>query len=185
MVRAVAFCVASGLLVYLSRRALSLPPSHGLFRLFAWEAILGIFFLNFVDMRQWFSDPSSPRQLVSWALLLLSIPPVVAGIVILRRAGQTHAGARGRALYHFERTSHLVTIGPYRYIRHPMYSSLLLLAWGVFLKRPGAMSLALALAATVFLVQTARVEEREDVSYFGAEYRKYMARTKRFVPFVF
>lgn len=36
----------------------------------------------------------------------------------------------------FERTSTPVTTGIYRYIRHPLCSSLLLLAWGLFFKAP-------------------------------------------------
>jgi protein-S-isoprenylcysteine O-methyltransferase Ste14 len=34
------------------------------------------------------------------------------------------------------------------------------------------------------LAATAKVEEREDVARFGDEYREYMRRTRRFVPFV-
>ena len=34
--------------------------------------------------------------------------------------------------FKFEQTGHLVTAGIYRYIRHPLYSALLLLAWPLF-----------------------------------------------------
>jgi protein-S-isoprenylcysteine O-methyltransferase Ste14 len=66
-----------------------------------------------------------------------------------------------------------------------MYSSLLLLAWGVFFKRPAALGLALALAATALLAATARAEERENIAYFGSGYSEYMQRTKRFLPFLY
>jgi protein-S-isoprenylcysteine O-methyltransferase Ste14 len=34
-------------------------------------------------------------------------------------------------------------------------------------------------------VATARVEEEENVQFFGADYRTYILNTKRFIPFVF
>jgi protein-S-isoprenylcysteine O-methyltransferase Ste14 len=78
-----------------------------------------------------------------------------------------------------------VTTGVYAYIRHPMYTSLLYLAWGVFFKRPSWIAGVLAAGAMVFLILTAKVEEAEDLRYFGEGYRTYMRGTKMFVPFVF
>jgi protein-S-isoprenylcysteine O-methyltransferase Ste14 len=43
----------------------------------------------------------------------------------------------------------------------------------------------LALICTGFLVATARVEEGENIRYFGDEYVDYMKHSKMFVPFVF
>ncbi|NIQ77767.1 MAG: isoprenylcysteine carboxylmethyltransferase family protein, partial [Anaerolineae bacterium] len=67
---------------------------------------------------------------------------------------------------------------------HPLYSSLLLLTWGVFLKNPSWAGCGLALGATAFLLATAKVEEAENVRYFGAAYRTYMRQTKMFIPFL-
>jgi protein-S-isoprenylcysteine O-methyltransferase Ste14 len=66
-----------------------------------------------------------------------------------------------------------------------MYSSLLFLAWGIFFKAPHWPGGLLALAATLFLVFTARADEAEDIRFFGQAYLDYMKRTKRFVPFLF
>jgi protein-S-isoprenylcysteine O-methyltransferase Ste14 len=85
----------------------------------------------------------------------------------------------------FEKTTNLVVVGAYQYIRHPMYSSLLFLTWGVFFKNLSWLSGLLALAATLFLVATAKAEEAEDVRFFGASYRTYMKQTKMFIPFLF
>ena len=84
-----------------------------------------------------------------------------------------------------EKTTRLVTTGAFRYIRHPLYSSLLLLAWGVFFKNPSWAGICLALGATAFLVATAMVEEAENLLYFGPVYREYMRRTKMFIPYLF
>jgi protein-S-isoprenylcysteine O-methyltransferase Ste14 len=82
-------------------------------------------------------------------------------------------------------TTQLVTTGAFKYIRHPLYSSLLLLAWGVFFKHPSWIGCGVALGATAFLLATAKAEEVENVRYFGTEYHAYMQRTKMFIPFVF
>jgi len=84
-----------------------------------------------------------------------------------------------------EKTSKLVTVGLYGYIRHPLYSSLLCLAWAMFFKSPSWLEAALALLCTLFLTTTAYAEERENIIYFGDEYVEYMKRSKRFIPFVF
>lgn len=41
------------------------------------------------------------------------------------------------------------------------------------------------LGATGFLLATAKVEEAENIGYFGTAYRAYMKRTKMFIPFFF
>jgi protein-S-isoprenylcysteine O-methyltransferase Ste14 len=55
----------------------------------------------------------------------------------------------------------------------------------VFFKNLSWLSGLLALAATLFLVATAKAEEAEDVRFFGASYRTYMKQTKMFIPFLF
>jgi len=88
-------------------------------------------------------------------------------------------------LLRFEKTTQLVTTGAFKYIRHPLYSSLLLLAWGVFFKHPSWVGSGVVLGATAFLLATAKVEELESVRYFGATYQAYRQHTKMFIPFVF
>lgn len=88
------------------------------------------------------------------------------------------------SLLTFEKTTTLITTGIFHYIRHPMYSSLLWLAWGVFFKHPDWPGGILALAASLFLIIAARVEEAESIRFFGAPYQDYIKQTKMFVPFL-
>ncbi|MFZ1976565.1 MAG: isoprenylcysteine carboxylmethyltransferase family protein [Bacteroidota bacterium] len=85
----------------------------------------------------------------------------------------------------FEKTSTLVTSGIYRYIRHPLYASLLFLAWGAFLKDITWFSISLTATATLCLGATAKADEAECVRSFGTSYKEYMSRTKMFIPFFF
>jgi protein-S-isoprenylcysteine O-methyltransferase Ste14 len=76
---------------------------------------------------------------------------------------------------------HLVQHGPYRWIRHPMYSALLL--GGVAAARlsgDGSAWLLLAALAVVLRIKSA-VEERGMIARYPA-YQDYQRRTRRFVP---
>ncbi len=84
-----------------------------------------------------------------------------------------------------EKTTELVTVGIYRYNRHPIYSSLLFLAWGAFFKHPSLAGLFLVMTATFFLMMTAKMEEAENVRFFGAAYQSYMKKTRMFIPLLF
>ena len=182
LVKVVVFLAATAGLGYVSRASLLAPRSHGFYRFFAWEAILALALLN-VDA--WFRDPFSWHQIISWCLLLVSLFLVFHGVYLLRRIGKPNKQRDDTTLVGFERTSTLVTVGAYRHIRHPLYSSLLFLAWGVFFKAPSWIGGLLASAATLFLVATARIEEGEDIRFFGSAYEAYMQQTKMFIPYLF
>ena len=173
--------LGTGFLVAVSRRSLSRPRSHGIPRFFAFEAILWLVALN---AGHWLVDPGAPRQLISWLLLAASLLLAVQGFHLLRVAGKPAAPGPASADFRFESTTALVTRGAYRYIRHPLYASLLLATWGTVLKRPSSLTVLLGFVATAFLVATARAEEAENLARFGGQYREYMARTRRFIPFV-
>jgi protein-S-isoprenylcysteine O-methyltransferase Ste14 len=176
------FLVVSAVLAFVSRASLRTPKSHGFYRFLAWECMLALFLLV-VD--RWFRDPFSPIQLTSWLLMSVSVFLVVHGVYLLRHLGTPAKERQGEPLLSFEKTTKLVTQGAYRYIRHPLYSSLLFLTWGIFFKHPIALTGAVALFATGFLVATAKADERECIRFFGPSYEQYMKHTKMFIPFAF
>jgi protein-S-isoprenylcysteine O-methyltransferase Ste14 len=79
----------------------------------------------------------------------------------------------------------VVERGAYRYVRHPSYTAGALIFLGVGLAL-GNWIAALIIMAGVALVFGYRVsvEERTLLSVIGEPYRDYMARTKRFVPYL-
>ena len=168
-------------LAYVSRASLASPRSHGFFRFFAWEAILALALLN---VGVWFREPFAWCQIISWTLLLSSLFLVIHGVHLLRVIGQPSDQRQETPLVAFEKTTALVTVGAYRYIRHPLHSSLLFLTWGIFFKDPSWPGGLLALAASRFLVVTPRAEEAEDRRFFGETYQEYMQETKMFIPFL-
>jgi protein-S-isoprenylcysteine O-methyltransferase Ste14 len=183
MLKLFVFLVLSSGIIYISRASLRAPRSHGFYRFFAWECIVALFLLN-IDV--WFQDPFSWYQLISWCFLVASMIPLIFGVRSLIAHGKPVAQREAEPqLLAFEKTSSLVTSGIYRYIRHPLYSSLLFLTWGIFFKALTWPGLLLALAATLLLFATARADEAECLRFFGESYQAYMQRSKRFVPFLF
>jgi protein-S-isoprenylcysteine O-methyltransferase Ste14 len=129
--QAVLFTLGTLILLTLSWQALHRPRSHGFYRFFAWEAILALLVLNGPS---WFVDRFAAHQLASWTLLFASLLVLFPGLHQLRRMGRPDGQRQDAELFAFERTSQLVTSGIYSHIRHPLYASLLLLAWGLALK---------------------------------------------------
>jgi protein-S-isoprenylcysteine O-methyltransferase Ste14 len=182
LIQAAIFAGASAAILPLSWRSLKAPRSHGFYRFFAFELIVALVVWN---APEWFRNPLCARQILSWMLLVSSIFPALAGFRLLRGRGRPSREPSTGAQLQFESTTVLVSTGIYRYIRHPMYASLVALAWGACLKDPGAVAIALALAATAFLTATALAEERENLARFGSAYAAYMRGTRRFVPLLF
>ena len=181
MISALFIAVGSVPIIWLSRRSLLRPSSHGFFRFFAFEAILALVVLN---APQWFARPLAARQLVSWLFLIASLVLVVSGFVLLRRFGRPQPPPQDSPNFTFENTTNLVTAGVYRYIRHPLYASGLFGAWGALLKAVSGPTLLLAVLATLSLVATAKAEETENLAHFGPAYQDYIGRTRLFIPFV-
>lgn len=182
MIKWILFVIGSVWLLYVSRSSVRVPHSHGFYRFLSWELMLILLLIN---MDHWFVHPFSLLQIISWLLLIVSIYLVLDAIHLLRTAGQPGDQHNDPALIGFEKTTTLVTTGIYRYIRHPMYASLLCLAWGVYLKEVSWESTILTLIATLFLILTCKMEEKENLRFFGNSYRDYMSRSKMFVPFIF
>jgi protein-S-isoprenylcysteine O-methyltransferase Ste14 len=126
----------------------------------------------------------STLNLPLW-LRLMSLPLgllVIAGMLWVHASLSKHF-SRGLEI----REDHtLVTTGPYRWVRHPMYTIVTLLFVAIFLLTAnwfiglGGMAISL----TVILSRTPR-EEDMLIEAFGDTYREYMRRTPRYIPRIF
>lgn len=77
----------------------------------------------------------------------------------------------------------IVTWGPYRHIRHPFYTSFLLVFMAAVLACPHTLTLVCLFYSFVALSVTAEKEEKRLArSEFGDEYRRYMSGSGRFFP---
>jgi protein-S-isoprenylcysteine O-methyltransferase Ste14 len=76
----------------------------------------------------------------------------------------------------------LVTTGPYRWIRHPMYSAALLLVIAAALLTSNLVVAVCGLIMFILMAARSRLEEARLVEKFGDAYREYQGHTGRFVP---
>lgn len=146
---------------------------HGIPRFFVFE---GLLLLGLLQWPVWFNNPWSPVHILSWIFLVACTYYIIAAVYFYFRYA--------RPGKNFENSTQLVTKGIYRYIRHPMYASLLLLGWGMFLKNIDLASIVLTFIIAVAICLTSIIEEKEMKARFGEEYREYMKQTKRWIPYI-
>jgi len=173
IIKLIIFAIGTLGIVFISLHSASKLRSYGFLRFFAFESILVLILYN---VGYWFRNPFSILQIFSWLLMIASVVMVSSGFYMLRKFGKPKDV--------IDDTAVIVTQGIYKYIRHPLYSSLILLAWGVFLKDVTLVSFALALVASGLPVAIAKVEEKDNIRKFGDDYSKYTKKTKMFIPFV-
>ncbi len=115
---------------------------------------------------------------VGWLVLAGAAIVIVASLYLL---------ARARALTALPRpmdSGGLVTSGPYRFVRHPVYAGLILGSIGLALVRLSITTLVLALVLFVVL-DVKRRREEDWLSERYPDYGAYRSRTHALVPFVY
>ncbi|HEY6155859.1 MAG TPA: isoprenylcysteine carboxylmethyltransferase family protein [Gemmatimonadales bacterium] len=139
---------------------------------------IGLFLVGYalhrtVPVRLWGDVPPLAR-LVGWSLVGAGVLLAVGAVVLFRRAGTTPNPTRP--------TTALVLHGPYRFTRNPMYVGLGLCYLGATLLVNSAWPLVL-FPVLIVLVQRWVIapEEAYLERRFGAEYRAYRARVRRWL----
>ena len=120
----------------------------------------------------------SPTPALGWTGATLTV--IGIGFAIWARAALgRNWSPRPAVKEHHE----LVTSGPYEYVRHPIYTGILVSALGTALTGTVFGAIVFVLASTLFLARIRR-EEQIMLELFPNEYPAYQARTKRLVPFI-
>jgi protein-S-isoprenylcysteine O-methyltransferase Ste14 len=81
-----------------------------------------------------------------------------------------------------EKIDLLITWGPYRYIRNPQYTSLMLFLSGITLIQNSLYFLPFAVMAVITCHMFTLLEERELEKIFGEKYAKYRQEVPRYLP---
>jgi protein-S-isoprenylcysteine O-methyltransferase Ste14 len=125
---------------------------------------------------------------VAWAALSLPVwlrwtgvgLALIAGLLL---AWMFHTLGRNLTDTVVTRKEHtLVTTGPYRWVRHPFYTSAALLTFASSLTAANWFFFVMGCGMFLLLAIRTRKEEENLIARFGDDYRNYMQRTGRFVP---
>jgi protein-S-isoprenylcysteine O-methyltransferase Ste14 len=115
-------------------------------------------------------------------LLVLGLLLYVAGTA-LTLASQAAMGDAWRGDVDPDAPGQLVTSGPFRLVRNPIFTGTAITQIGLFLVMPNVLAVAaLACIALSTQIQVRLVEEPYLLRVHGDDYRRYAARTGRFVP---
>ncbi len=131
-------------------------------------AILGSFVL--IDTGCLFSQNPVAINIQALAVLLMLLARITFGIRSFHSAANTTEGK-------------LVTHGPYKYWRHPIYASIMYFISASLISYPFLLTLAMIVLVSGALVIRALLEEKF-LRQAYPEYEEYAKRTKRFIPFL-
>lgn len=80
----------------------------------------------------------------------------------------------------------LVTTGPYKFIRHPSYTGLILIFLGLGIHSNHLVGLlALSLPVLWAVRNRINIEEQAMEAFFGVEYTEYQRKTKKLIPYIY
>ncbi|NVO19439.1 MAG: isoprenylcysteine carboxylmethyltransferase family protein [Bacteroidetes bacterium] len=122
---------------------------------------------------------SSWRTMPAWALIIVAISASLAfwAILSMQLNNLKVTPSPGE-------NARLITSGPYRIIRHPMYSSILLLAIPLVIHEFSLLRLFLAILLIIDLLIKLNYEERLLLTKFS-QYKGYRSVTYRILPFIY
>jgi protein-S-isoprenylcysteine O-methyltransferase Ste14 len=143
--------------------------------------LIGVLFFLFGAVNVWTLSRMPLEALPAIGSLLL-----YAGAIWLFLAARCANRSRPLTIaFTTDRPDHLVTTGPYRYIRHPFYASYCL-TWAAAAVVSGSALLLLIFACmTTIYWQAALFEEEKFLhSSLSADYTEYRANTGMFIPLV-
>jgi protein-S-isoprenylcysteine O-methyltransferase Ste14 len=138
-------------------------------------AVAIAFFLSHHDAILW-----------SYTLTVGIIADIVTliGLIIILWA-RTVLGGNWSTAAVLKENQELIQIVPYRYVRHPIYSGLMLMVLGVAIFYGRAIGFIAFIISFIASWLRARQEEKLLTKHFPEEYPNYKKRDKAFIPFVF
>jgi protein-S-isoprenylcysteine O-methyltransferase Ste14 len=96
-----------------------------------------------------------------------------------------YLGSNWGSVVGYTENHELITNGPYKYIRHPIYSSVILMFIGTFLYYGNLFSLVLIITIPIWLLWRVKKEEEIMIKLFDKKYKDYMKNSKRLIPGVY
>jgi len=106
----------------------------------------------------------------------------VFSIIALHNLGQNWTAM---FLYRIKKEQQLITVGIYKYLRHPIYSAVLLELTGYQLLVNSYLSFIFLPLIYFFFLHQIHLEEKLLIKKYGQKYQNYRQKTKSILPFIF
>ncbi len=136
---------------------------------------------DYVVLQHW-SFMWSPVTVMGLIFIATALTLRTISRAVLNRAGFSGLGSTRLQIVEDQR---LVTDGVYRFVRHPLYLGDLLRNYGFVLFFSSLYGFLFMVLANIFLLARIGMEEDMLIGAFGEEYREYMRRTWRLMPFIY
>ena len=150
-----------------------------------WRVAVALFVILFIRLNK--SGALSFFRFSFQSLFSFVIPGSVLTVLGLFGAiwARINLGRNWSGYVTYKEGQTLVTTGPYRYVRHPIYTSMILMFIGTILYYGSLIiSVIFVILAINFILRT-RKEEEIMIKLFGERYKEYMKRTKRLIPLIY
>ncbi|HIH62344.1 MAG TPA: isoprenylcysteine carboxylmethyltransferase family protein [Methanobacteriales archaeon] len=131
--------------------------------------------------------------IIEYYLVKNDINPIISGIggltiftgFLISFFANKEIGTNWSASIEKDNSQKLITSGIYKYIRHPLYFSGLLILLGTVIYFQSWWSSTVLIP--FYLLVNWRIKHEEDnlIKFFGNEYRQYMRKTKKIIPFLY
>jgi protein-S-isoprenylcysteine O-methyltransferase Ste14 len=109
---------------------------------------------------------------------------IIGGIIMI--ISRIQLGKYGTPVVHTGEEHKLVTTGLYKILRHPMYFGAIFMMLGPYLAfRSIFVLIGMTLLYMFSMKIRIQIEEETLIETFGDDYRKYMKRTKKLIPFIY
>lgn len=138
--------------------------------------ILVIFLVRLHAFRSSHTNTNPPRAAIGLALLVIGL-----GFAVWARL---HIGRNWGTPMTQKLEPELVTSGPYRLVRHPIYSGILLAGVGTAIALTWVWLIIVVITGAYF-IYSATVEERFMTSQFPEAYPAYRRTSRMLIPYVF
>lgn len=123
------------------------------------------------------SGPITPNNIVSWVIIPLGLLLGISAIWTMKKS-------KLRIFPQVSKQASLVTSGPYAFIRHPMYTAVLIVGAGMLLNDFSLTRLSIYLLLLGNQILKLRYEESMLENHFK-DYKTYKSETYRLVPYLF
>lgn len=134
------------------------------------------FFGHNLTIKNYYLDDSFPLLIFGFVIFILGLALAIWARIYL--------GRNWGAPMTLKKDPELITTGPYSYIRHPIYTGLLLAGIGSVISG-GIFYFIFLIFATPYFIYSSTVEEKIMIKQFPKDYPKYRSKTKKLIPFIY